>query len=415
VVAAVAVGALMARNVQMTREFLRIAAGDGDLGRRSYDIVLGGRELIISGGISFGLADEVRRKLENNPQIRVIRLESSGGRVGPARELRSLIRERQLATYTAQSCFSACAVAFLGGAERVIRDGARLGFHRPSFPGMRPHELTPEINVERGVMAALGVPETFISKAFSTPSSSMWTPTPEELLAAHVVTRITQGTDFGIEPPPVADLGRVESVLLDNPLYAAIKIHAPATYAEMMQEVRSGLLQGMSPDHFAGVGLDYSATLIARNALTTSNEAILGYVKAQLQLIRKLESRGAGYCYDSIFHIRHAGEAQTHRPTAGQLAPVSTAAARLIEDSALHPAPAPTAERVEAGRRAVERVVLEKHGEDALRLLAERADGQTERTAACMLIGTVLEAALALPPGQSGPYLRQFLSESLPH
>jgi hypothetical protein len=47
-----------------------------------------------------------------------------------------MIQQRRLATRVEAGCASACTIAFLGGVERSISPGGRLGFHRASFPGM---------------------------------------------------------------------------------------------------------------------------------------------------------------------------------------------------------------------------------------------------------------------------------------
>ena len=52
-----------------------------------------------------------------------------------------MFRERKLATRVDGDCASACTFAFLGGVERSISPGGRLGFHRASFPGMSDNDM----------------------------------------------------------------------------------------------------------------------------------------------------------------------------------------------------------------------------------------------------------------------------------
>jgi hypothetical protein len=128
-------------------EYWRIAAGDPEVGRHELRILRGGRELEYAGGITFGVTDEVRRLLDADPEIRVIHLDSLGGRVGEARKLRDLIRQQQLVTYTASEYVSVCTIAFMGGVQRFAAVDAALGFHRGGFPGFTEGELA-DVNDE---------------------------------------------------------------------------------------------------------------------------------------------------------------------------------------------------------------------------------------------------------------------------
>ena len=48
---------------------------------------------------------------------------------------------------------------------------------------------------ERAMVTA-GVTPAFAAKAFSTPAKDLWVPDNATLLAAHVVTRLTDGNNF---------------------------------------------------------------------------------------------------------------------------------------------------------------------------------------------------------------------------
>ena len=64
------------------------------------------------------------------PGVRVVHLDSPGGRVGEGKKLHALIRAHKLDTYVETSCQSACTLAFTAGRERILLKGATLGFHR---------------------------------------------------------------------------------------------------------------------------------------------------------------------------------------------------------------------------------------------------------------------------------------------
>ncbi|MCE5242232.1 MAG: hypothetical protein ABFD98_17925 [Syntrophobacteraceae bacterium] len=180
-----------------SKEYAEIAMRLDPCSRYTLRVLHGGTELEISGAIGFGLTDRVREHLDANPGVRIIRLNSSGGRVGEARRLHELIAKRRLATYSSQGCYSACTDAFMGGVLRVLHRDARLGFHRPFFPGLSADEAEASVRSERDFLIARGISAGFVEKALSTPSGNMWFPSTFELLQAHVITPLQAGSPPG--------------------------------------------------------------------------------------------------------------------------------------------------------------------------------------------------------------------------
>lgn len=176
------------------KEYAQIAMGLDPCSRYTLRVLHGGVELEISGAIGFGLTDRVREHLDANPGVHIVRLNSSGGRVGEARRLHELIANRRLATYSSQGCYSACTDAFMGGVLRLLHRDARLGFHRPFFPGLSADEAEASVRAERDFLIARGVSASFVEKALSTPSGDMWFPSTYELQQAHVITPLQVGS-----------------------------------------------------------------------------------------------------------------------------------------------------------------------------------------------------------------------------
>jgi hypothetical protein len=179
--------------IPQIRECWDMANGDPRIEEYDLQILRGGTELEYTGGIKFGATEDVRRLLDADPFIRVIHLNSPGGRLGEAHILRDLIRERELVTYAAAECESACTIAFLGGIQRFLAPEGKLGFHRGYFPGLSNRELD-RLNKEEGRrLIAQGVAEWFVSRLNSTPSDSMWWPSSEELKRAGVINGSLDG------------------------------------------------------------------------------------------------------------------------------------------------------------------------------------------------------------------------------
>ena len=153
-------------------------------------VLSGGVELEVDGTMGCGIAEEVRRALDANPGVSVIRLNSNGGRVIEARKLRDLIVERHLSTYTVTECFSACVIAYVAGRERLMDATAKLGLHQ--YSALHSVDLENQHNIDRSFLLAQGVSRHFVERAFTTPNNSLWIPTQKELLEAGLVTRVRE-------------------------------------------------------------------------------------------------------------------------------------------------------------------------------------------------------------------------------
>lgn len=99
--------------------------------------------LILDGEISSGDVERLEAVLEEGVEALHVVLNSKGGDLAAGMAIGRLIRENGFQTRigiyrnndlpAAGECLSACAYAFLGGNERYIREGSRIGFHRFSL------------------------------------------------------------------------------------------------------------------------------------------------------------------------------------------------------------------------------------------------------------------------------------------
>ncbi len=154
----------------------------------SVQVTHHGRVLAIDGPFDYGIAYRVLSALEAHPQVRRVRIDSRGGLTAEARRVRDLILERHLSTFSVRGCYSACTIAFMGGRQRLLASGARIGFHAYSAPLATRLHLLWEYARDRRFFRARGIPARFIDHAFATPARDIWTPSTEQLLDAHVLT-----------------------------------------------------------------------------------------------------------------------------------------------------------------------------------------------------------------------------------
>jgi hypothetical protein len=181
---------------QIAESYRMAFMDDPDIPAYSIRIMRNGTEAEITGGFKYGLTDDFLRIFRASPQIRVVHLNSIGGRIGEAEKLNKLIHDHGLSTYVSAQCVSACTVAFAGGRERWLLNGAILGFHAPAFPGMSDAGLAAAVTVQKDLFLAAGFDSDFISRALDTPNKDVWTPSSDELLRARAITAVSDGSNF---------------------------------------------------------------------------------------------------------------------------------------------------------------------------------------------------------------------------
>jgi membrane-bound ClpP family serine protease len=155
-----------------------------------------GTVLEVSGSFSWALPQTFQAALAAASKVRLVQLESPGGHILPALQIASIIQQRGLNTYVGRYCASACTIAFLGGQQRWLSPGARLGFHQAHAPGMPSGQANEYL---RTAYEKLHVPPAFIARALRTPPTDLWFPTQAELRATRYATGETPADIFAID------------------------------------------------------------------------------------------------------------------------------------------------------------------------------------------------------------------------
>ena len=191
--AIVAIGALVTeRAIPALSEMWTIYTGDEALNDLSVTVSPDGRTLYVVGSYGFGSEALVEQALHHNPGIATVVLAGPGGRAQVGFDLYRMFRDRRLATRVDGDCASACTFAFLGGVERSVSPGGRLGFHRASFPGMSDSDMhASNRDLRRFLLHGADLAPGFVDRVFATPPDDIWVPTPQELLAGRVINRST--------------------------------------------------------------------------------------------------------------------------------------------------------------------------------------------------------------------------------
>jgi hypothetical protein len=159
------------------------------IGQQGHSLTVDGDRVVITGQLSWGLYDKFVQALRDD-QVQTVVLNSKGGHYAVGRRMAVLINENGLDTLTTEMCASACTFAYLGGHNRTLQAGARLGYHAPS--GNTDQVLANVGAHMAGVLRTANVPDEFIQHMLATPGDKVWFPTVDELRQANIVTDVIE-------------------------------------------------------------------------------------------------------------------------------------------------------------------------------------------------------------------------------
>lgn len=147
-------------------------------------------QIVLQGGLEFGSTRAVRDALDANPNARVVRLESRGGRVAEGLALGTLLRDRNVDTFVNGECSSACVTAFAGGARRIIGGDARVGLHSAGGAGFSADTVASANRRSDDFIAARGVDQRVLQKGAAIANDQIWFPSPQVLLSSGLATEL---------------------------------------------------------------------------------------------------------------------------------------------------------------------------------------------------------------------------------
>src|SRR6266436_4037246 len=276
---------------------------DPDIPAYSIRVMRNGTEAEITGGFKYGLTDDFSKVLKASRQIKVVHLDSKGGRVGEAIRLNSVLRAQGVDTYVSGGCYSACTIAFAAGRNRFLRKGAVLGFHAPAFPGMTKDELQSASLDQKQLFIKAGFNKSFVDKALSTPSSDMWTPSAQLMAAADVITRLSDGTEFAVSGfgGDVSKDRMADMLARALPLLKALKDRFPKDYDGIVSRYYDDYLAGKT-EADSTIGARAKVLLIVSTLRPLADDAVLadlGAVYADQYLALGAKSPALCYQYAS--------------------------------------------------------------------------------------------------------------------
>ena len=225
---------------------MQILRGDPELGQMHLELLPSGKEIELSGALPAGCSEEFRAFLEKTPAVKILQIDSYGGRIYEAHKIGAIVAARHMTTFVSGQCLSAATLVFLSGESRFAYVGAKIGFHAGSFPGMAAEDLAKEnADVEKAVEAD-GVKKEFAERISRTPSSEMWYPTIAELLEAGVIQAPTHGERFGVSSATIRSFQTLEKQMLAIGAYSALNQVDPEAFKEICTALREAVMEGLS-------------------------------------------------------------------------------------------------------------------------------------------------------------------------
>jgi hypothetical protein len=390
----------------VANQSLSLAFGHDTMPASQLRVLNRATEVEIAGGLSFGTTSSLKTILDATPSIRLVQLNNVGGWIDEGARLSHLIEDRKLATYTARECDSSCLLGFLAGNDRYLGSHAKLGFHQASVAGIGGEMAKEGDQVFRYALEAKGVPQEFIAKALATPAASMWYPSTQELLDAHVITGVVDESKFG-ETGVVGwrDRLKLENEFAGVPLFAAVAQAEPKTYEHLRDRYVSDTQNGLPQSEIiAQVRTVIVGGMLPKYLAHGSALPLLAYWKSQVTEMHELRASDPMSCVAFMFPEDQAAP-RTPAPVSQATRDADVAALTALLKEPLDTDPTPSQDSIQPALVKVAQRT-EKVNPGAIQLFAKGDRTTSHPRELCDAAITFYSAIFALPPAEGAPLLK---------
>ena len=189
--------------------------------------------ITIEGPLGFAASARFRQVLAANPLADTLVLNSPGGWIRAARGIAAQLAASPLHTVVVRNeCASACTLIFEQVPQRVLEDGAHLGFHagrndlRDDLKGA--DEFKESMTA---VLKQRAVPPDIIERINQTPNSGMWWPNERELFNGHLIDAVRlDRRDLPAQDYYLAIADQAMSTPETGRFYDSLRLFDPKTY-----------------------------------------------------------------------------------------------------------------------------------------------------------------------------------------
>jgi hypothetical protein len=287
------------------RDIFLIALGSDPLGQPDLHVLAGGTELEVRGVLGAGTASRLAKALAENPRVRFVHLNSTGGWVAEGELLAKLIRAHKLGTYSATGCYSACVLAFIAGSPRVLNPEARLGLHSTSGDGMDPFFIERLNENYQGDLRRAGASEDFVRQATASAATDLWMPQPAELTTNHLLDRVS-ADGLAASGEPLTELAAPAASFEDQ--YSFIQRVTrtdPVRFAQLDRAIRLAIRHGAQPLDLQQDATDLASEIEIRSLLIVADETVEDYARVLRSAARQFSASQPSQCVAILGRNRH--------------------------------------------------------------------------------------------------------------
>lgn len=367
-----------------------------------------GKELVIEGGLLAGVADAAKAELEAAPEIQVLRLDSEGGEVYAANELRKLVVERKLVTYSVKGCSGACILPFAAGRQRMLYKDAQLGFHNlPALKNAAEKDAAKAV-AGKHYLAGRGVLADFVAKVVSTPTQSMWIPSMDELIEASAIDGFAEAEGFGAAFDDEKSLAAFNGALRRTAFARALEKHEASFLQAILDPKRTAVAvkRAISPRLYSG----FYARSMKQNMLSQTrnapDQAVSRVAELFVARLKKLTKQDSEKCYKYYFSEELGDVDYLKEFTGDEIIEELDVWVAVLVGTKTSPQKPPGQQDVQAAMQSVLETLSKKQGE-AVKVLADRpAFLSAEMGIYCRVLINLYEIILRAPPEERGKLLR---------
>ncbi len=228
--------------------YVQMARGIDPIGKLEMTLSPDGRRLRLQGPVGLGDATRLQTLLGPSNTLRIVELESPGGRVREADRIATLLRKHTPQVRVTGPCESACTLLFMAGSPRRMLPAGRLGFHRASTGSFNPL-LDEIVNRELAdIYRQAGLPDDLIARALNTPAWRMWYAETKDLAARGLLSAPTRTLDVSLPARERAQLPDIVDALDMHDSWQALERRFPGTIANAAAKLQTARANGASDD-----------------------------------------------------------------------------------------------------------------------------------------------------------------------
>ncbi len=383
------------RDLPRAPTLARLALGSDPQGQAAVSVSEDGHRLQLRGWLAPGDAARAQQAMAAAPAVRVLELDSPGGRFQEALQLAGVLRGQGWTVRVRGACRDACTVVLMAGTVRQLLPDAQWGLAQPVAVSSNPL-FKPLVRQRLAALyGAAGVPPALLKTGLALPHDFHWHAAWNELAAAGVASTQPYPLDVALPRRREAPAAELADTLRSHPRWQGLDRRFPGAIAAAVERLQAARAAGADDDAAMLAALETVEPLLAKLLFNASPELREQFARLLLQSLQAPQPEGSTACVGLL-----AGEAAARRAMPAALA---AREAVWMADAAAE-APRETPPRATSG---IELEVVRRWlGADAPALLAGLRHPGEAGVRHCERITTLLTHTLQLPPGERKLALR---------